>query len=133
MTPTAAPVKTMLRILDDHAIVPSSTGKGCYHVAIEDGLAVHCSCPDHARRSRTCKHMTAVDAALKGEAERGRGRDTYHVELTPKPAPRRGGAAGAVGAEVGRLMVAEQARAEAMDNARAVGIVDDEDPSWWNW
>jgi len=132
MTATQAPVKTMLRLLDDHAIVPSSTGKGCYHVAFEGGVSVHCTCPDHQRRSRVCKHMVAVDAALRGEAERGKGRDTYHVELTPKPAPR-SGARAAVSAEVGRLMREDAERQASLANAQAVGIIDDEDPSWWMW
>ena len=132
MTAPQAPVKTMIRLLDDHAIVPSSTGKGCYHVAFEDGVSVHCTCPDHARRSRVCKHMTAVDAALKGEAERGKGRDTYHVELTPKAAPKRSAIDG-VRAEVGRLMAQDAERQASLTNAKAVGIIDDEDPSWWMW
>lgn len=132
MNQAAAPVKTMIRLLDDHAIVPSSTGKGCYHVAFEDGVSVHCTCPDHARRSRVCKHMTAVDAALSGQAERGKGRDTYHVELTPKTAPRRSALDG-VRAEVGRLMAQDAERQASLANAAAVGIIDDEDPSWWNW
>ena len=132
MSQAAAPVKTMIRLLDDHAIVPSSTGKGCYHVAFENGVSVHCTCTDHARRSRVCKHMTAVDAALSGQAERGKGRDTYHVELTPKTAPRRSALDG-VRAEVGRLMAQDAERQASLANAAAVGIIDDEDPSWWNW
>jgi len=95
MTAPQAPVKTMIRLLDDHAIVPSSTGRGCYHVSFEDGVSVHCTCPDHARRSRVCKHMDAVDRALRGEAEKGKGRDTYHVELAPKAAPKRSALDGA--------------------------------------
>lgn len=132
MSQAAAPVKTMIRLLDDHAIVPSSTGKGCYHVAFEDGVSVHCTCPDHARRSRVCKHMTAVDAALSGQAERGKGRDTYHVELVAKTAPKRSALDG-VRAEVGRLMAQDAERRATLANAAAVGIIDDEDPSWWNW
>ena len=108
MTTQAPAVKTMIRILDDYAIVPSSKGSACYHVAIEDGLAVHCTCPDHARRSRVCKHMDAVDQALRGQVPRAAfGRGTYEVALTPKPAPRKvaavGGAMARVEAEVSRL------------------------------
>lgn len=132
MTAPQAPVKTMIRLLDDHAIVPSSTGRGCYHVSFEDGVSVHCTCPDHARRSRVCKHMDAVDRALRGEAEKGKGRDTYHVELAPKAAPKRSALDGAR-AEVGRLMAQDAERQASLANAQAVGIIDDEDPSWWTW
>jgi len=132
MTTPTQPVKTMIRLLDDHAIVPSSTGRGCYHVAFEDGVSVHCTCPDHRRRSRVCKHMEAVDSALKGEAEKGKGRDTYHVELAPKAAPKRSAIDG-VRAEVGRLMAQDAERQASLANAAAVGIIDDEDPSWWMW
>lgn len=113
MISEAKEVKTMIRILDDYAIVPSSNGRDCYHVAIEDGLSVHCTCPDHARRSRVCKHMTAVDSALRGEAARVR-RDCYEVTLTPKPASRKtttGGAVAKVEAEVAQL--AQEERVEA--------------------
>jgi hypothetical protein len=115
----AAQVKTTIRILDDYAIVPSSKGDACYHVAIEDGLSVHCTCPDHARRSRVCKHMDAVDSALSGRAPRAaHGRDTYEVALVVKPASRKtskGGALARVEAEVGRL--AQEERVEACGTA----------------
>jgi len=111
----AKTVKTTIRILDDYAIVPSSKGDACYHVAIEDGLSVHCTCPDHARRSRVCKHMDAVDAALSGRAPRAaHGRDTYEVALVVKPASRKtskGGALAKIEAEVERL--AQEERVEA--------------------
>ena len=115
----AAQVKTTIRILDDYAIVPSSKGVACYHVAIEDGLSVHCTCPDHARRSRVCKHMTAVDDALSGRAPRAPfGRDAYEVALVVKPASRKtskGGALAKVEAEVARL--AQEERVEACGTA----------------
>lgn len=82
MISAPAPV-VKIRLMDDFALVPSSKGDGCYHVSIEDGAAIHCTCPDHRRRSRTCKHMDAVDAILVG-ARPCVGADLYTSELTPK-------------------------------------------------
>lgn len=114
----AKTVKTTIRIMDDFAIVPSSKGTSCYHVSIENGISVHCTCPDHARRSRACKHMDAVDSALRGQAPRAAfGRDTYEVALVTKPAsrkaakPAKGGALAQVEVEVERL--AQEERLEA--------------------
>lgn len=84
MISAPAPV-VKIRLMDDYALVPSSRGTGCYRVAFEDGVAVHCSCPDHARRWRTCKHMEAVDAILVG-ARPCVGADLYVSELLPKTA-----------------------------------------------
>lgn len=84
MISAPAPV-VKIRVMDDYALVPSSRGTGCYHVAFEDGVSVHCSCPDHRRRSRACKHMEAVDAILCG-ARPCVGADLYACELTPKTA-----------------------------------------------
>lgn len=107
-------VDVTFRILEDFAIVPSSTGRGCYHVAIEEGAAVHCSCPDHQRRARACKHMGLVDAALRGEAEQVKGRDAFHGTLTPKRAPKK------------------KAEAEAPRTAGSY-YIDPNDPRWFNW
>jgi hypothetical protein len=123
MISEAKEVKTMIRILDDYAIVPSSDGRDCYHVAIEDGLSVHCTCPDHARRSRVCKHMTAVDSALRGEAARVR-RDCYEVTRTPKPASRKtttGGTVAKVEAEVAQLAQGARRGVRDADQPRGLG------------
>ncbi len=110
-------VDVTFRILDDLAIVPSSMGRGCYHVNIEDGVAVHCSCPDHQRRARACKHMGVVDAALRGEAEQVKGRDAFRATLAPKAAPR------------------TKAKAKKTEAPRTASgfYMDPNDPRWFNW
>jgi hypothetical protein len=107
-------VAVNIRIMDDFALVPSASGPHCYHVAIEHGLSAHCTCPDHARRARVCKHMKAVDGVLAGRAERVGGRDLWRADLVPqtRTAPRaetRGGAVGRVAQEVARLEQIERA------------------------
>jgi len=85
VNPAAVPVT--IRILDTHAIVPSATGKGCYHVQIADGIALHCSCEDHRRRNRVCKHMKATDVAIR-VSRQCYGKDTITTYLTPLCAPK---------------------------------------------
>jgi hypothetical protein len=99
--------------LGNIAVVPSSSQEFDYHVTMSDGVSVHCTCPDHLRRNRVCKHMKAVDVALRGEAPRV-SRDVYLGTLTPqtRTAPRaetRGGVAGRVAQEVARLEEIERA------------------------
>ncbi len=45
--------------------VPSQSGKGRYHVQI--GEQPHCNCPDHETRGCKCKHIYAVEYAIKRE------------------------------------------------------------------
>lgn len=92
VNPLAVPVQ--IRLLGEEAIVPSSTGKGCYRVQYENGLSTHCPCEARRRApARSCKHMLAVDVALKVSAQ-CYGKDTITTYLTPqtrtapKPAPK---------------------------------------------
>lgn len=111
----AAPIEVQIRVLDEYAIVPSSTGRGCYHVQIENDIAAACSCPDHQRRARACKHMVAVDEVLRGEGRQVKGRDAYHATLTPRTTKKK----------------LEKAR-EAQDKGAGVEMAPD-DPRWFYW
>lgn len=45
-------------------LVPSQSGKGKYTVS-PDATSPHCSCPDHTESGVKCKHLYAVDFAIK--------------------------------------------------------------------
>jgi hypothetical protein len=47
-------------------LVPSQSGHGRYTVNT-DADAPHCTCPDHETRGLKCKHMFAVEFAMKRE------------------------------------------------------------------
>jgi transposase len=47
-------------------LVPSQSGHGRYTVS-PDPEAPHCSCPDHETRGLKCKHLFAVEFAMKRE------------------------------------------------------------------
>jgi len=117
-------VEVQIRVLDTHALVPSSKGTGCYHVDFECGISRHCSCPDHQRWGRVCKHMKAVDVVLAGRAEKVRGRDLYRADLVPqsrKAAPK-GGALAKIAAEVERLEVEVQSAVTDPETREALEI-----------
>ena len=48
-------------------LVPSQSGKGRYTV-FADAQTPHCTCPDHVEWQHKCKHIFAVEFALKREA-----------------------------------------------------------------
>src|SRR5215210_4067072 len=54
-----------LRRRGDGWIVPSQSGKGTYVVTLGD--TPRCSCPDHEYRRARCKHIIAVEYALRRE------------------------------------------------------------------
>lgn len=84
-----APVKTIIRIIGDSAIVPSASGPHCYRVEIKLGVPVGCDCPARRKVTSTpCKHMLATRDALAEVADTGL--DMAEVELVPqtrKPTP----------------------------------------------
>jgi predicted nucleic acid-binding Zn finger protein len=47
-------------------LVPSQSGHGRYTVS-PDPEAPHCTCPDHETRGLKCKHLFAVEFAMKRE------------------------------------------------------------------
>jgi transposase len=47
-------------------LVPSQSGHGRYTVS-PDPESLHCSCPDHETRGLKCKHLFAVEFAMKRE------------------------------------------------------------------
>src|SRR2546426_8543209 len=47
-------------------LVPSQSGHGRYTVSL-DPEAPHCTCPDHETRGLKCKHIFAIEFALKRE------------------------------------------------------------------
>jgi transposase len=49
-------------------LVPSQSGAGRYTV-VPDNEAPHCTCPDHQDGGHKCKHLFAVEYALRREAD----------------------------------------------------------------
>jgi len=47
-------------------LVPSQSGHGRYTVS-PDPESPHCTCPDHETRGLKCKHLFAVEFAMKRE------------------------------------------------------------------
>jgi SWIM zinc finger len=50
-------------------LVPSQSGRGRYTVS-PDPESPHCSCPDHEMRGLKCKHLFAVEFAIKRQDHR---------------------------------------------------------------
>jgi len=61
-------------------LVPSQSGHGRYTVS-PDPESPHCSCPDHETRGLKCKHLFAVEFAMKRE-ERDDGSTTVTQTVT---------------------------------------------------
>jgi transposase len=61
-------------------LVPSQSGKGRYTV-IPDAESPHCSCPDHEDGGHKCKHLFAVEYAMRRE-ENADGSTTVTETLT---------------------------------------------------
>jgi transposase len=61
-------------------LVPSQSGHGRYTVS-PDPESPHCSCPDHETRGLKCKHLFAVEFAMKRE-EHGDGSTTVTQTVT---------------------------------------------------
>ncbi|HUQ71978.1 MAG TPA: transposase [Planctomycetaceae bacterium] len=65
-------------------VVPSQSGNGKYTV-VPHPEHFHCSCPDHETRGIKCKHLYAVEFAMKREqAEDGSVTETREIKLTEK-------------------------------------------------
>jgi hypothetical protein len=61
--------------------VPSQSGRGVYTVDFR-GKTPTCTCPDHELSSLKCKHVYAVEFAIRAEVARDMGEP---VEQTPPP------------------------------------------------
>ena len=62
-------------------LVPSQSGHGRYTVSLDPEMP-HCTCPDHETRGLKCKHIFAVEFALKREDHNGSTTVTQTVTVT---------------------------------------------------
>ena len=68
-------------------MVPSQTGGGGPYYVTHDPVKPHCTCPDYETHGGKCKHIFAVEFAIRRES--GDGEDAIDFTKPPKRAPRK--------------------------------------------